>query len=588
VERRLAAVLAADVAGYSRLMGADEEGTLARLKAVRKDLVDPTIASHRGRIVKTTGDGMLVEFASAVDAVRGAVEVQRGMAEQNASVPQAQRIEFRIGIHVGDIIIDENDIFGDGVNIAARLEGMAEPGGICMSDDAYRQIRGKVEIVCDDLGLRTLKNISEPMRAWHVQHGAAKAQPGAAAGHTPALALPDKPSIAVLPFQNMSGDPEQEYFADGIVEDITTSLSRSRMLFVIARNSSFTYKGKAVDIKLVGRELGVRYVVEGSVRKAGKRVRVTAQLIEAATSAHVWADHFDGELEDIFDFQDQVTASVIGAIYPRLERAEIIRAQSKPTGNLQAYDCYLRALAHDYKFTREDNQAVLQCTEMANRLDPSYARPYAFGAMSFVRRKNFGWIIDPVAEATEARRLAARALELDRDDPVILANVGWVQAYLLDKVEEGLPLISKATHLDPNLFSARQSGGWVHLFLGNLEAAAEHFQAALRISPLDPRIFMAQNGMAFVKLLSGQYEEGLSWATTAFHQQPNYLGNRRVLFCSLAMCGRVDEAKQAAAVALREAPTYFNISEIRQRLPLRRNEDVEKLAQAYRLAGLPE
>ena len=264
-----------------------------------------------------------------------------------------------------------------------------------------------------------------------------------------------------------------------------------------------------------------------------------------------------------------------------------MRAQSKPTENLQAYDYYLRALAHDYKFTREDNQAVLQCTEMANRLDPSYARPYAFGAMSFVRRKNFGWIIDPVAEETEARRLAGRALKLDNDDPVILSNVGWVHAYLLNEVDEGLPLIAKATHLDPNLFSARQSGGWVHLFVGNLGQAAEQFQAALRISPLDPRIFMAQNGMAFVKLLSGQYEEALSWATTAFHQQPNYLGNRRMLFCSLAMCGRVDEAKQVAAVALEEAPNYFNISEIRQRLPLRRSEDVEKLAQAYRIAGLP-
>ena len=289
VERRLAAVLAADVAGYSRLMGVDEEGTLARLKAVRKTLVDPTIANYRGRIVKTTGDGMLVEFASAVDAVRGAVEVQRGMAEQNASVPQDQRIEFRIGIHVGDIIIDDNDIFGDGVNIAARLEGIAEPGGVRLSDDTYRQIRGKVEIACDDMGPQALKNIAEPMRAWRVRgQSALQAQSGSPASQAPALPLPDKPSIAVLPFQNLSGDPEQEFFADGIVEDITTALSRFKSLFVIARNSSFTYKGKAVDIKQVGRELGVRYVLEGSVRKASGRVRIAGQLIDAATGVHLW------------------------------------------------------------------------------------------------------------------------------------------------------------------------------------------------------------------------------------------------------------------------------------------------------------
>ena len=280
VERRLAAVLAADVAGYSRQMGIDEEGTLARLKAVRKTLIDPTIAAHRGRIVKTTGDGMLVEFASAVDAVRGAVEIQNSIANRNASVPQDQRLEFRIGIHVGDIIADDNDIFGDGVNVAARLESIAEPGGVCMSNDAYRQVRGKVEIVCDDMGPQRLKNIAEPMQAWRVRLlGQIQSGVGSATDEPKALPLPDKPSIAVLPFQNMSGDPEQEYFADGIVEDIITALSRFKSLFVIARNSSFTYKGNAIDIKQVGRELGVRYVLEGSVRKAGGRVRITGQLI---------------------------------------------------------------------------------------------------------------------------------------------------------------------------------------------------------------------------------------------------------------------------------------------------------------------
>jgi adenylate cyclase len=308
VERRLAAVLAADVAGYSRLMGTNEEGTLARLKAVRKALVDPTIAAHRGRIVKTTGDGKLVEFGSAVDAVRGAVEVQRGMAEQNASVPQDQRIEFRIGIHVGDIIIDDNDIFGDGVNVAARLEGIAEPGGICMSNDAYRQVRGKVDIICDDMGAQYLKNIAEPMQAWRVRltgQTPSAGQSGSSLSEPQALPLPDKLSIAVLPFQNMSGDPEQEYFADGMVEEIITALSRFKSLFVIARNSSFTFKGRAVDIKEVGRGLGVRYVLEGSVRKGPGKVRITGQLIDAATGAHLWADRLERDLTDVFALLDE-------------------------------------------------------------------------------------------------------------------------------------------------------------------------------------------------------------------------------------------------------------------------------------------
>src|SRR5437868_226276 len=325
-------------------MGADEEGTLARLKAVRKDLVDPTIASHRGRIVKTTGDGMLVEFASAVDAARAAVEVQRSMAAQNAAVPQETKIEFRIGIHVGDIIIDDNDIFGDGVNIAARLEGIAEPGGVCISDDAQRQVRGKVEGTFDDMGPQALKNIAEPMRAWRMRLAGA-AVPAAKPDTAPALALPEKPSIAVLPFQNMSGDPEQEYFADGMVEDIITALSRFKSLFVIARNSSFVYKGKAVDIKQVGRELGVRYVLEGSVRKAGNRVRITGQLIEAASGRHLWADKFDGALEDVFGLQDQITTSVVGLLAPTLEQAEIERAKQKPTDRLDSYDLYLRGMA---------------------------------------------------------------------------------------------------------------------------------------------------------------------------------------------------------------------------------------------------
>ena len=347
VERRLTAILAADVAGYSRLTGLDEEGTHVQLQDHLRTLLDPKIAEHGGRVVKNTGDGLLAEFSSVVDTVRCALDVQRGMAERNAEVPHEKRIEFRIGINVGDIIIDRGDIFGDGVNVAVRLEGIAEPGGICISDDAHRQMRGKLDIAFADAGEQQLKNIAQPVRVYRVRFG------GAAATTRPALPLPDKPSIAVMQFENMSGDPQQEYFADGVVEEIITALSRFRQLFVIARNSSFTYKGRAVDVKQVGRELGVRYVLEGGLRKAANRVRITAQLIDAASGAHLWADRFESVLDDIFDLQDQVMESVVGAIAPKLEEAEIERAKHKPTESLDAYDHYLRGIASLHRVTRD-------------------------------------------------------------------------------------------------------------------------------------------------------------------------------------------------------------------------------------------
>jgi len=351
VERRLAAVLAADVAGYSRLMGADEEGTLKVLKAHRKDVVDPAIAAHKGRIVKTTGDGMLVEFASVVDAVTCAVVVQAKMAERNEATEP--KIRFRIGINIGDIIIDQDDIFGDGVNVAARVEGECEPGGVYLSGSAFDQVRSKTGFAFDALGEKSLKNIDLPVRLYTVNHPgvAATKLPGAVATKAPSLV--DKPSIAVLPFQNMSGDPQQEYFADGMVEDLITALSQFGELFVIARNSTFAYKGKAIDIRQVGRELGVRFVLEGSVRKAGNRVRITGQLVDASSGAHLWADRFDGDLQDIFNLQDQVTARVANAIAPKIEEVEINRAARKPTENLDAYDYFLRGLAEYYKYRTE-------------------------------------------------------------------------------------------------------------------------------------------------------------------------------------------------------------------------------------------
>ena len=377
MERRLAAVLAADVAGYSRLMGRDEERTLAQLKTFRKTLFDPSIATHRGRVVKTTGDGMLVEFASAVDAARCAMEVQREMAGQNADVPQDLRIEFRIGIHVGDIIIDDNDIFGDGVNIAARLEGIAEPGGVCISDDAHRQIRGKIDIAFDDIGEQTLKNIAEPMRAWHIRI-AGEAAPAIRSSSSPIqvqdLALPDKPSIVVLPFDNMSSEPGQDYLADEIVEAITAALSCIRSFFVIARSSTFTYKGRATNARDIGKELGVAYLLEGSVQKAGNRLRIIVQLIETEGGAHVWSSRFDGAIDEFFDLEDRITEQVAGALQPSIRIAEIERARRKRPQDLGSYDYTMRAMPHVWALEKEESGKALALLEKALAIDPEYAQ----------------------------------------------------------------------------------------------------------------------------------------------------------------------------------------------------------------------
>jgi TolB-like protein len=403
----------------------------------------------------------------------------------------------------------------------------------------------------------------------------------------PALKLPDKPSLAVLPFANLSSDPEQEYFAEGMVEDITTALSRSKSLFVIARHSSFTYKRKAVDIKRVGRELGVRYVLEGSVRKAGNRVRITGQLVDAATGSHIWADRYDSTLEDIFDLQDRVTMSVIGAIAPQLERAEIARAQRKPTESLQAYDYYLRALAYNYRFTREANIETLKLTQTANNLDPDFAAPFALGALCFVQRWAFGWSSGGAEDKTEARRLARRAIELDKDDPTVLALAGQALAILVGEVEEGAALLARAISLDPNLAIARSSYGWIQLYLGDGDAAIEQFQIGLRMSPLDPRIFLAQHGLAMAHFLAGRYEEGSLWAKIAVQQNPNFVGAHRVMMACHAMAGRVEEARQAWAVAREIDPTQ-RISTVIKRWHFRRPKDIQLYAEAFRRAGMPE
>ncbi|AHY56575.1 adenylate/guanylate cyclase domain-containing protein [Bradyrhizobium japonicum] len=587
VERRLAAVLAVDVAGYSRLMGTDEEGTLAQLKACRRALVDPKMAEHRGRIVKTTGDGILVEFASAVDAARCAIDLQRGMVEQNATVPPAQRIEFRIGIHVGDIIVDDNDIFGDGVNIAARLEGLAEPGGVCISDDAQRQIRGKVDTAFEDMGPQSLKNIAEPMRAWRLRVNASGSVAAAIEPpieSTQALALPDKPSIAVLPFENMSGDPEQEYFADGMVEEIITALSRFKWLFVIARNSSFTFKGKAVDVKEVGRRLGVRYVLEGSVRKASGRVRITGQLIDAVTGAHIWADRFERDLTDVFALQDEITAAVVSAIEPRLLQTEIVKATRRRPENLTAYDFYLRAMPQFYLSTREGLAEALRLFHRALELDPGFAWAASLAGVCHMLNVVLGYANDPQFDRKEAVRLAHLALSIDDDDPETLARASVTSAFMVGDSEGEIEMADRAVALNPNSFNTWNCRGQVYRIAGLPEEAIRSFERATRVSPVDPRLHMTLTGIGMASIELGRFDEAIVAGKKALRQNSTYPATCRCLASAFAHLGRDAEAHDAAVRVLEIDPAFT----ISAWIARGGQSNAKLLIEGLRKAGLPE
>ena len=587
VERRLAAILAADVAGYSRLTGLDEEGTHVRLRERLRGLAEPKISEHRGKVVKHTGDGVLAEFGSVVDAVRCAIEVQRDMAEQNATMPQVKRIEFRIGIHVGDIIVDDNDIFGDGVNIAARLEGIAEPGGVCISDDAQRQVRGKVDFAFEDMGPQNLKNIVEPMRAWRLRmnaSGSAAAPIEPPVESTQALALPDKPSIAVLPFQNMSGDPEQEYFADGMVEEITTALSRFKWLFVIARNSSFTFKGKAVDVKEVGRRLGVRYVLEGSVRKASGKVRITGQLIDAVTGTHIWADRFERDLTDIFALQDEVTVAVVSAIQPKLLQTEIAMATRRRPENLTAYDCYLRARQQFYSSTREGVAETIRLAHRALELDPRFGLVAALAGASHMQNVLWGYAIDPQFDRKEAVRLLRLALSVDDSDPDILAWAAIISAFMVGDHESAIELADRAVALNPNSYQAWGCRGHVYRVAGLPEEAVRSFERAMRMSPVDPllHVTFAGMGLAFIEL--GRFDEAIVAGKKALRQNPSFSAAYRCLASAFAHLGRAAEAREAAARVL-EVDPGFTISAWIARGG---QSNAKLLMEGLRKAGLPE
>jgi TolB-like protein/Flp pilus assembly protein TadD len=516
-------------------MGVDEEGTLAQLKTHRRELVDPKISEYGGRIIKTTGDGMLVEFASVVDAMRCAIEVQRGMAERNALVPKDKRIEFRIGIHQGDIISDAGDTFGDVVNVAARLEALSTPGGICVSSRAQEDALGKVDVAFEDMGDQQLKNISKAVRAYRIALSAVSA-PSA----RQFLALPDKPSIAVLPFANMSGDPEQEYFADGVSEDIITAISKLRWFFVIARNSSFVYKGKTVDVKHVGGELGVRYVLEGSVRKSGQRVRITAQLIDAATGNHIWADRYDGDLSDVFALQDRITSSVVATIEPRLLEAESVRSQSRTPNDVRAWDMLMQANFLFWRLNKTDGEAAISILRRAIQLYPDYAPARSMLAFAMLLLGYLGYI-DP--QVNDAAALAARAAELDRNDPWAYVALGFV-AFTERHTDESIDHFQRALDLNPNFAAAHGYLGWALSFDGQSERAIVHSQTAIRMSPHDPQQVIFYGGMAAAHYLAGRYDEAINSALSVLRFRPTFNGARRLLVAALAQADRLDEARK--------------------------------------------
>lgn len=576
--------MAADVVGYSLRMGTDEAGTLARLRSLRAEVVDPLLAEFDGRVFKTTGDGLLAEFASAVQALRCALAIQARIAEITVSQPTA--LQLRIGLHVGDVAVEGGDLFGDGVNVAARLEPLARPGEICISGRVHEDVLGKVALATDDLGELTLKNIERSVRVFRVRGAeAAPAKPQQ-------LRLPDKPSIAVLPFQNMSGDPEQEYFADGIVEEIITALSRIRSFFVIARNSSFAYKGRSPDVRQVGRDLGVRYILEGSVRKSGNRLRLTGQLVDSTTGAHVWGDRFDGPLEDVFDLQDRMTGSVVAAIEPKLRMAEIERAQRKPTESLQAYDLVLRALAHVRVRTRDSMEEAIRLLQKAIEIDSGYATAFAQLAWCRWALVNQGWVdrSDPVA--ADVVPLARTALELDGEDPEILVTVAPFIALAGNDFSGGVALIEKAINLNPNSANALRTAGMLYAFGGQTMAALESLKLADRLNPLDSGMAF-NHGYIVAYFVAGEHEQVIEWTGKSLRDAPNFVPALRYRAASFGLLGRGEEGRQVVQRILEHVPD-FTIARARRHIEFDMNNAfkvprvAESLYEGLRRSGVPE
>jgi adenylate cyclase len=579
MDRRLAAIFAADVAGYSRLIGADEEGTLERLKAHRRELIDPKIAEHQGRIVKTTGDGLLVEFASPVKAVRCAIEVQRGMVGRNAEVSPQRRIEFRIGINLGDVIVEEGDIYGDGVNVAARLEGIAEPGAVYISRAVRDFVRDQAELVLEDLGERPLKNIAEPVRVFRIASPDRAAGPQQAAGP----AVPDKPSIAVLPFANMSGDAEQEYFSDGITEDLITDLSKVSGLFVIARNSSFVYKARSAKVQEIGRDLGVRFVLEGSIRKAGNRVRITAQLIDTGSGGHLWAERFDRDLTDIFATQDEVVEKIVGALAVTLTQGEQRRLHRRGTDNVEAYEAWLRARESLSRSTRESVAQARALYRRAVEIDPGFAAPHAGLALAAVSNYVSDWAPDPLEALNEAERWARRAVELDDQDPLSHMALGNVALWRRDHAR-ALAEFRRMIDLDPNFAQGYGATGLALMYAGRAAEALEQFAMSMRLDPHYPTIllhFLAQANFSL-----GRYEVAAEQLLERIARTPGTDSSRMLLAACYGHLGRVEDARAVWAELLKVNPN-FSLTQRARVLPYKEPADFQRIAEGLAKAGLP-
>jgi adenylate cyclase len=581
-KRKLAAVLAADIAGYGRLMGADEEGTLARLKLLRRELIDPKSKQYRGRVVKTTGDGILIEFPSVVDAVRCAIEIQQGMVERNADMPQEQRIEFRVGVNLGDVMIEGRDLYGDGVNIAARLEALAEPGGICISRTVLNHARDKVSFDVEDAGEQALKNIARPVHIYRIVIDPGR-RPATPRAEGQELALPDKPSVAVLPFTNMSGDPEQEFVSDGIAEDVITALSRYPSLFVIARNSSFTYKGRTVDVKQVGRELGVRYVLEGSVRKAGNRIRVTAQLVEAGTSNHVWAERYDRDLADIFAMQDELTEALTTALAPAIADAELRRAMRKPPESLDAWAAYQRGLWHLSKATADDGATAEEFFKQAIDLDPSFGGGYSALALCQLQAAAVYQRLDLADAQRSAEALARRAVALDGADAEARSCLGRALQQR-GEADGALAEIERALSMSPNLATAHGDRGATLIFAGRPKEGITAVETCIRLDPRDTYMAVRLLHITAGLYLCGEYEASIEASKRLIRSYPDFPMIYRWSAAALGQLGRTTEAKEALENAISQAPAAFDMY-VRKRAPWFRPEDHAHLVKGLRKAG---
>jgi TolB-like protein len=581
VERRLAAILAADVVGYSRLMGMDEAGTLARLKAHRSELTDPKIAEHHGRIVKTTGDGVLVEFPSVVNAVQCAGEIQREMARRNVDLPQERRIQFRIGINLGDIIIDEDDIYGDGVNVAARLEGLAEAGGICISGDAYRQVRGKVEVRFDDMGEQSVKNIAEPVHVYRVlMGGVSLAEPPVLQQPVEFPPLPDKPSIAVLPFDNMSGDQEQEYFADGITEDIITEISKISGLLVISRNSTFTYKGKATKAQDVCRDLGVRYIMEGSVRKAGERVRITAQLIDGRSGGHLWAERYDRELADVFAVQDDVTEKIVRALEINLADGARDRPARVETDNPEAYDCVLRGREQYRLYSKDGNLSARRLYEKAIELDPNYAAAYAGLAEACLH----DWFQGSPDALDRAFELALRANALAPSLPLVYEALGNIHLFKR-QYDEALAAAKRLVEVEPGNADAYANLAGALIFIGEPEQVIPLIEKAIRLNPFYPFYYTLYKGFAYLGMQ--RYQEAIETFKRSVAHNPEALPAHLYLAACYGLLGKDAPARESMAEVYRIHPD-FSMAWVQTYFPYKRAADLDRLVDGLRQAGLRE